>query len=87
MFTEDELFDLMEGFYAYETGSMDSGIHDPVRRAQAVRQFKAMSETDARVFLSRKMRDHYLSEDAIAQGYGIEDAAKFWSWVEDEFCS
>ena len=37
-----------------------------------------------RAFLSRLVRDAYLTEEAIDDGAGIEDACDFWRWFSDQ---
>ena len=37
-----------------------------------------------RALLSRLVRDAYLTEDAIDDGAGIEDACGFWRWFSDQ---
>jgi hypothetical protein len=84
---EQELRDALEGLYAYDTGSHDSGIHDEALRQRCIAAIKAMpigrSELVPRLWLSRLIRDMWLSEDALNQGYGIEDAISFLKWLEE----
>lgn len=49
---------------------------------QAVRERLLDDNFEFRVFLSRLVRDLYLSEAALEQGLGIEDACEFWSWFD-----
>jgi hypothetical protein len=36
-----------------------------------------------RLFLSRLIRDMWLTEEALAQGYGIEDVMSFAAWLDE----
>lgn len=86
--TEQELRDALDDLYAYDTGSRQSGIHDEALRQRCINAIAAMplqpSELVPRLWLSRLIRDMWLSEVALAQGYGIEDAIKFLRWLEEE---
>ena len=86
---EEELRDALSGLYAYDTGATDSGIHDEVLRQKCIAVINAMLKTPSellfpRLWLSRLVRDKYLSEEALAQGYGIEDAILFVQWLEED---
>lgn len=78
-----EEFDLLLGLYAYEVGDTDAGIHDPTRRAALMEKIDAMDPDALRLALSRGLRDRYLTEEAMAQGYGWEDVHAFGEWFED----
>ena len=41
-----------------------------------------MSRTELRLSLSRYVRDHMLSEEALARGKGWEDVLSFLDWVD-----
>lgn len=79
--TYDELKDALDGFYAYDTGCLDSGIHDPKRKAQVVAYLFSLGTDERRILLGRIGRDLYLSDQALAEGYGLEDAGNFGNWV------
>ena len=61
-----------------------SGIRDEALRAEVQQYLDAMSENDLRVTVSRIARDLYLSEDALASGYGLEDAIAFGRFVYED---
>ncbi len=86
--TEQELRDALDGLYAYDGGATDSGIHDEVLRQKCITTIKAMplkpGELVPRLWLSRLIRDMWLSEEVLEQGYGIEDAISFLRWLEEE---
>ena len=52
------------------------------RCRQAIRDRLLDDNFDFRKYLSRLVRDLYLSEAALEQGRGIEDACEFWSWFD-----
>ena len=71
------------GLFAYDGGATDSGIHDEVLRAELIAGMKAMSEDEFRLGMSRFVQEHFLSEDALAKRYGIEDVVEFVRWLGD----
>lgn len=77
------LLDELEGHYAWDQGMRDSGVHDTARRAQLAAELDALPDTALRVGLSIWVRDHFLSDDALKQGYGWEDALQFCRWIDD----
>lgn len=85
---EQELRDALEGLYAYDDGATDSGIHDEALRERCKKAIKAMPigehELFPRLWLSRLIRDMWLSEESLEQGYGILDAMSFLRWLEEE---
>jgi hypothetical protein len=70
----DRAWDKLEAIYAYDTGSTDTGIHDEGLRDRLVAILDAASEEDVRLSLTRWVRDAYLSDEALGNGYGWEDA-------------
>ncbi|HEY9750355.1 MAG TPA: hypothetical protein V6C63_16850 [Allocoleopsis sp.] len=81
--TEQELHSSIDGLFAYDTGSLDSGIHDKQLKAEVVRRLSDMSQDELRLFLGRHAREYYLTEEKLAQGYGLEDALEFHDWVKE----
>lgn len=81
--TYDELKAALDGLYAYDTGSIDSGIRDENLRARAIGQFHDLTGTEHRALLGRIVVDLFLSENALANGYGPEDAREFLEWCDD----
>lgn len=78
--TEKDLFDALDGLYAYDTGCTDSGIHDEVLRARTFAHLRAMHPDEFRVTLGRFLRESFLTEQRLAQGYGPEDVESFLRW-------
>ncbi len=79
--TDAEFANAMIGIYAYDTGSVDSGIHDELLRARVIAELR---RDGGEVRLSRLVRDHFLSEEALAKHYGIEDVSHFIRWLDDQ---
>ncbi len=78
----DDIFDPMVGIYAYDTGCVDSGVRDEVLRKRLADRIDAMPDDELRLRLSRWLRDEFLSDDRLADGYGWEDAMKFCQWID-----
>ena len=78
---EDELRDALDGLFAGDTSGCrcGCGIIDENLRARVV---EVIGQLD-RPALARLIRDMWLSDDAIAQGYGVEDLADFLQWLDD----
>lgn len=84
--TDDELRNALDGLYAYDTGCVDSGVHDEALRERCIAEMRSrMGPHDIapRLFLSRLIRDMWLTEEALAQGYGIEDVMSFAAWLDE----
>lgn len=82
--TEAELADALSGLSAYDHGALDSGIHDHALLERVRAHLEAMGETGRRVSLARIVRGLFLTDDAIAIGYGLEDVSGFLLWLEDK---
>lgn len=79
---DQDLFDNLEGLFAYDTGCVSSGIHDDLLKEESFERLLSMNMEARRYFLSRVLRDAYLSEDGLAAGYGIEDVVSFVQWLD-----
>ncbi|PPA70029.1 hypothetical protein [Jeotgalibacillus proteolyticus] len=77
------LFKSIEGLFAYDTGCVDSGIKDEYIKHEVFSYLNSLSENGFRILLSEYIREYYVSENAIAKGYGIEDVAEFLRWLSD----
>lgn len=82
--THDELVRALDGIYARDMGST-SGIYDEDLRARCVAEFAYQRQfrNTWRSWLARLVREMWLSEEAIEQGYGCEDALHFLEWLEE----
>lgn len=69
----EEFLDLLDGLHAYDEGSLQSGIHDDVRREEAATIVGAMTEDQ------KKQIANYLYSDA--RGYAEEDRQDFLDWI------
>jgi hypothetical protein len=82
---EDELKDALDGLAAYDHGSVDSGIHDEGLRDRCIDELnRRLDADDGRQFMSRLLRDQFLSEEALERGYGYEDLIAFVKWLADD---
>lgn len=83
--TDEELRDALDGIYAYDTGAVDSGIRDELLRARCIDHMRqwplGAHEAVPRLEVSRLVREMWLSEEALAHGYGIEEVARFTMWL------
>ena len=79
--TFDELKDACDGLFAYDTGCVSSGIHDPLLKENVRSTLTALDANEYRVTVSRLVREMWLSEGSIEQGYGYEDAQEFIQWI------
>ena len=84
----DSQWETLVGIFAYDMGAVDSGIRNEPARAGLIGLLTSMSEEAFRLEISRRMRDEFLSEEALAQRYGIEDVASFIRWLDERMeCS
>lgn len=83
--TDDELHRALDGLYAYDQGAVDSGIRDAGLRARCVAQMKQWPVGEYELLptaeVSRLVREMWLTDEAIGQGYGIESAFSFTRWL------
>jgi hypothetical protein len=83
--TDDELRNALDVLFAYDSGAVDSGIRDESLRTRVIRELKDRRALGGwRAQLARLVREMWLSEEAIEQGYGTEDAVRFAEWLEDQ---
>jgi len=82
--TEPELFDALDGLSAYDAGCTDSGIRDELLRRRVFQYLGSLTETEQRLTLGKHIREHYLTDEAMAQGYGPEDVQQFLNWLDDQ---
>lgn len=82
--TDEELSDALDGLFAYDNGFTDSGIHDEALRARVIERLRSLSFSagdEFRLTITRIVRELWMSEKALAQGYGIDDVAGFVKWL------
>jgi hypothetical protein len=76
LWTSLERIHSMDPRALYDNPDMDA-LH---RRCRAT--VEEMSRADIRLSLSRYIRDHMLSDEALAQGKGWEDVLSFLDWFD-----
>lgn len=76
----EQLRDALDGLFAYDMGATDSGIHDVALKCAVKGVIAIIPPAD----LTRMIRDMWMSEEAIAQGYTVADAYEFMQWLGDE---
>ena len=64
--------------FLYDTGCTDSGVCYDIQEFRDY--FEHFGENNFRVFISRLIRENFLTEDALKDGYGFEDALEFIDW-------
>ena len=64
-------------------GATDCGIKDELLRCKIIKIFENMTEKEYFNILSIFVRDKCLSEEALKNGYSIEDAIRFIKWLRD----
>lgn len=80
----EELRDAVDGLYAYDSGAVDSGIRDESLRQRVKTQIQGLPRLEHRTTLARIVVDLHLSPEALAQGYGPEDAQALLNWFDDQ---
>lgn len=70
----------MDALFAYDSGATDSGIHDEALRERVKAWLQAVDSE----WLSRFVREIYLSDKALSQGYRLEDVRSLLDWLRDE---
>ena len=82
--TRQELFLLLEGLHAYDSGATDSGIHDEISKRKVSKYLLLMERKDLLNLLSIFIRDVFLSDESLNRGYSIEDVLEFMKWLDSE---
>ena len=80
--TDEELFDYLDGMFAYDTGCIDSGIKDEIKRQDIINMLRG-NPTWAMDKLTIFVLTHFLSDEARKQGYGLADVKSFFTWLSD----
>ena len=82
--TTAEILTELVGHYAYDQGATDSGVHDTTRKVELTKLWReAFNLESYRREAAEWNLCHWLSDEAIEQGYGMEDAVEFYQWLED----
>lgn len=80
----EELYSSLIGIFAYDMGSVGSGIHDERLRARLIAHVRSLSSAEHAELLSKIVWDAALSPDARGEGYTPEDAYEFLKWCDDQ---
>jgi hypothetical protein len=80
---KEKLFESLEGLFAYDTGCVDSGIHDERLRREVINYLHSLSSDDFRLIMTEFIREYFVCEEAVNQGYGIEDVSSFIEWLSE----
>jgi hypothetical protein len=78
--TKIELIDSLDGLFAYDSGCTDSGICDNLLKEEVKEELKLLTIRE----ISEIIRELYLSDEALKQGYTIEDCKNFIEWLSRE---
>jgi hypothetical protein len=80
---KEKLFKSLDGLFAYDTGAKDSGIKDEPLRENVKEYLDSLSENDFRLIMTEFIRIYFVSEEAVLNGYGIEDVSSFIGWLSE----
>lgn len=75
--TDEELFDALDGLFAYDTGCVDSGIHDEALR----KRVKEELAKDVGPYQIVGPRLSAFAKTLLDPPYGLEDVANFIKWL------
>lgn len=78
-----KLFDALNGLFAYDSGATDSGIQDSDLRKEVNAYLDSLDENNFRILLTEFIRVYFVSEEAVKEGYGIEDVSIFIRWLSN----
>lgn len=86
--SDEELLDAVSGLFAYDTGAASSGIRDELLRQKVIEELHKGLGTHQlySVRAARIARELFLTDEAIAQGYGLADVAEFIEWLDGPMC-
>jgi hypothetical protein len=74
------LFEAIDALMAYDVGARDSGIDDEGMRKALVVYLERLAPDEFRRTCALFARV-YLTDRAIAEGYGVEDVVQFADWI------
>lgn len=77
-----ELFQSMDSLMAYDLGATDSGIKDEDLRKRVMKHIDNLSEEEFRIVMSEYICSYFVNEEAVKNGYGIEDVVNFIRWLD-----
>ena len=83
--TNEELREALVWLYGRDCGLVAAAGNEPALRSecrQAIWDRLVGDEVELRAWISRLVRDVFLSETALSNGHGIDDACEFWNWFD-----
>ncbi len=81
--TYEEIKDALDGLYAYDLGSTDSGIHDAILKEKVRAHIQGLDPREHKALIVRLCR-YMLSDEVLEQGYTAEDLKGFLVWLDEE---
>ncbi len=82
--TYEEIKDALDGLSAYDGGATDSGIHDEALRQRVKDLIQGLDEKKRRILIAQIIKETFLTNSALEQGYGPEDVKDFLVWLDEE---
>lgn len=80
-----DLSEAIDGLMAWDSGCVDSGIKDDLLKENVGNYLKSLSNKDFRIEIGKLIRELYLTDEMLSQGYGPEDVKEFFTWLSDQF--
>lgn len=77
-----DLLDAIDALLAFDGGALDSGTSDPDLRAAVLSHLRQMDVAPRQKLLAQYAR-RFLTDEAIREGYGLNDVAKFIEWLSE----
>jgi hypothetical protein len=75
-----DLFDAIDALKAFDDGVADSGVGDEDMRTAIVDHLHSLNPAERRKVCAEFARQ-LLTDEAIAEGYGLEDVLAFANWI------
>ena len=80
--TDKELKEAADGLFAYDTGCTDSGIKDDHLKQKVIQLFRDDEKKTGGRKKAWIARELFLTDEAIDEGYGLQDAVEFAHWLD-----
>lgn len=78
---DNNLLNFLDGLFAHDTGSINTGIEDEQLRNKIILHLKALDEDTFSYILAKYIQKYLVSPEALKKGYGIEDVVTFIRWL------
>ncbi|MBV9413976.1 MAG: hypothetical protein JO363_03275 [Solirubrobacterales bacterium] len=82
VYGEWTLFDAIDALKAHDHGATDSGVSHPRLKAAVRDYLRSLDDAAFRAEVARVAR-RYLTDEAVARGYGIEDVVVLHDWLTE----